>query len=100
MERGKRRNTDHSGTLGWLALAAGIVAWDALAHETLSHAFARGMENVKMRPAIIGAAAITAAHLFDIIPTAIDPFDNSVELAHNFFHPVIQQITGENQSAK
>lgn len=85
------RNRNHAGTLGWAVLGAAVIAWDALAPETLSHAFARGMENRYARPAIIGAVAVTAAHLFDMLPSQVDPFDNSVELAHRLLHPTLEQ---------
>jgi len=65
---------EHAGTLGWVGLAAGVVAFDVLAPETLSHAVDRALERPYGRYAAIGAIAVTAAHLLNVIPKGYDPF--------------------------
>jgi hypothetical protein len=62
------------GHLGWAALAGSVLAWDVVAPESLSHAFARGLENRYTRPLVIGAWAVTTAHLFRRLPEKADPF--------------------------
>ncbi|UOF77999.1 hypothetical protein [Caudoviricetes sp.] len=68
------RNESHAGTYGWVALAAGVAAFDYFAPETLSHAVDRALERPMGRYAAIGAVAITAAHLLNLIPKEYDPF--------------------------
>ena len=69
------------GTTGWVAIAAGVAAFDFLAPETLSSAFRRGRESESpaVRIATIGALAITTAHLmgtFDALGLErYDPFN-------------------------
>ena len=65
---------ERSGGIGWLGIATGVVAWDIMAPESLTHAFHRGMENPRTRPLVLGALAITAAHLLEVIPRQYDPF--------------------------
>lgn len=69
MERG-----EHAGTVGWIAIAAGVAAFDYFAPETLSHAVDRALERPYGRYAAIGGVAITAAHLLNLIPDQYDPF--------------------------
>lgn len=68
------RNESHAGTYGWVALAAGVAAFDYLAPETLSHAVDRALERPYGRIAAIGAIAVTSAHLLNLIPSKYDPF--------------------------
>lgn len=68
------RSESHVGTLGWVGLAAGVVLFDRYAPETLSHAVDRALERPVGRYAAIGAVAITAAHLLNLIPENYDPF--------------------------
>jgi hypothetical protein len=68
------RNETHIGTLGWAAIGAFVVAWDVKCEESLTHAFRRGYNNPRIRPLLLGAVAITLAHLIDAIPHQIDPF--------------------------
>ena len=63
-----------AGTLGWAACGLGILAFDTLAPETMSSAFRRGLENHRTAIPVIGAWAITSAHLFGALPERIDPF--------------------------
>jgi len=62
------------GTLGWVACAAGVAIFDIVANETMSSAFRRGLENPKTAAPVIGAWAVTTAHLFGVLPERIDPF--------------------------
>jgi hypothetical protein len=68
------KGESHLGTAGWLALGAGVVAFDYLSPETLSHAVDRALECPRSRYAAMGAVAITAAHLLNFIPDQLDPF--------------------------
>ena len=70
MERGE----SHAGTYGWVALAAGVAAFDYFAPETLSSAVDRALECPRARYMAIGAVAVTAAHLLNLLPESIDPF--------------------------
>lgn len=81
----RTHNESHVGSLGWLALGAGVVLWDATAEESLTHAFGRGMENAVSRPAVLVALGVTAAHLLDLLPHALDPF---YRIAEYFGHEV------------
>lgn len=74
MEAGK------TGKYAWVALAAGVVAYDLLGNDTLSASFRRGAENPHTRPLVYGALGVTAAHLAGILPTQIDPFYLALEL--------------------
>lgn len=61
-----------AGTWGWIALVAGVVAFDLLAPETMSNAFRRGLKSHELLT--LGAWAITSAHLLNILPEEVDPF--------------------------
>lgn len=63
-------------TLAWGTLAAGVAAYDILCPqgETMSEAVDRALERPKARYAALGAIAITACHLANLIPEQIDPF--------------------------
>ena len=76
---GHRLNSDTCGNLGWACLAAGVVAWDIFAKETLSEAVDRSL--LHNRAATLGAIAITSAHLANLIPEKIDPFHQATVLA-------------------
>lgn len=52
----------NTGALAWGALVGGIVLYDALAPQTLSESFHKGMET-RAKPLLVGAVALTAAHL-------------------------------------
>lgn len=54
------------GSVGWIGLTVGIVAWDVLAPETLSSAFDRYLDHPVKKYAAIGAVAVTGAHLLNI----------------------------------
>lgn len=69
---------DKSGTWGWVGLVAGVVAWDVLAPETLSEAVDRALDS-RGRYLAIGAVAVTAAHLLNVLPEPIDPIHQLAE---------------------
>lgn len=68
------RRVWRSGTTGWIALAAGVFAWNA-SHardgQMLSEAFAHGVE--RHRTAVIATWAILTLHLFGKLPSRLDP---------------------------
>lgn len=70
----ERNEESHTGIYGWVCLGAFVAGWDALAPETLSSAFRRGLENPRTRYLVLGAWAITSAHLLGLLPDNIDPF--------------------------
>ena len=76
------KNDSHAGTYGWVALAAGIAVFDYFAPETLSHAVDRALECPRGRYAAIGAVALTAAHLLNVLPKQADPFSILTERFH------------------
>jgi hypothetical protein len=65
----------NTGRWGWLGIAVGVAAFDALSPETLSHSFQRAPRAVRL-----GAIAITAAHLLDALPRRVDPFYMAADL--------------------
>lgn len=67
-------NETHLGSIGWALLAGGVFLFDTLSEETLSHAFQRGLDNAYSRPFCVGALAVTACHLLDLIPPSVDPY--------------------------
>jgi len=62
------------GDYAWLGLAAGIVAWDVFAPETMSHASRRYMEHPIFKYLWVGAIGMTALHLTSVLPHYADPF--------------------------
>jgi hypothetical protein len=70
---------EKSGTVGWCLLGAGVAAWDYLMPETLSGAVDRALESPRGRYLAIGAVAVTAAHLLNILPKQVDPFYLTIE---------------------
>lgn len=68
-------------TIAWGVLGAGVIAYDILCPEgeTLSEGVDRALECEKRKLAL-GAIAITAAHLANIIPQQIDPFHRVTQL--------------------
>jgi hypothetical protein len=77
-----RNPESHSGTYGWMALGAFVAAWDVFAPETLSNAIDRAIERPGGRIAVIGTIAITAAHLLNILPEEIDPYNRLGDLSN------------------
>lgn len=64
---------------GWMALTAGVMAWNAFAPETLSSGVDRYL-NSKARHLAVGAVVVTASHLVNIIPRGLDPIYHGVDL--------------------
>ena len=62
----------HMGSVGWAAIAAGVLVFDVLSRETLSSAYTRYLERNKLLA--VGTLAVTAAHLLNVLPEPIDPF--------------------------
>lgn len=61
------------GSSAWLALVAGVLAWDALAPETMSAAF-RSARSTPARRIMVDMAWVTlTAHLYDVLPERADP---------------------------
>jgi len=63
-----------AGTIGWIGLGAGVLAFDVLAPETLTSAYGRYLERPVSRIIAVGALAVTAAHLVGALPNQVDPF--------------------------
>jgi len=61
-----------SGAWGWVGLAAYVVAWDVVAPETLSDAFARSLR--RPFPAVFASALVvgTVGHLYRWLPDRLD----------------------------
>lgn len=60
----------------WVGLAAGVAAYDILCPEgeTMSEQYDRWLDNPRAKYLAIGAVAVTAAHLLNVIPEQYDPF--------------------------
>jgi len=84
MEKSPEDSARLIGHLGWAALAAGVIAWDVLAEETLSSAFRRGLDNNHLRPLVVGAWALTTCHLMGVLPERVDPFLVPSRLAQSY----------------
>ena len=65
-----------ASTKAWLALGAGVVAYDVLCPkgQTLSEGVDRLMERKMGRAIALGSIAIVASHLGNLIPEKFDPF--------------------------
>jgi hypothetical protein len=73
-------NQTKTGTRGWLAIVAFVVAFDRFNEESLTHAAKRGMEHPVSRPFVAVAIGITALHLTNIIPEQYDPYYKWIDL--------------------
>lgn len=69
-----------SGWPGWAAVLVGIAAFDALAPETMSHAWHRGRQHPVTFAAQATAWAYLTAHLFRLIPEKFDPLEIADDL--------------------
>lgn len=72
----RARRIWRSGSTGWVALAAGVIAWNIThAHDEaeMSQAFARGAHHPTGRFVVGAAWAILTLHLFNRIPDRYDP---------------------------
>lgn len=69
-------------TIAWGTVAAGIAAYDFMCPEgeTMSERVDSWLENPRTRILAIGAVAITASHLLNLLPERIDPFHRLTEL--------------------
>lgn len=63
-------------TVAWCGLAVGVAAYDMLCPpgETMSEAVDRALEHRHKKIMALGAIAITAAHLANLLPEQVDPF--------------------------
>lgn len=68
-----------SGTVGWVALAALVIGWDALAPETMSDAFQRNAATPAGRACLIAIWGALTLHLFEALPKNTDPFELFLE---------------------
>lgn len=73
-----------AGDYGWIGLTAGVIAFDALAPETLSGAVDRYLERPIGRIVAIGAIAVTGAHLMNLLPERLDPIHQGFDLLRRF----------------
>lgn len=64
---------EHAGSYGWALLGAGVLAWDVFAPQTLSSAYDRYLEHPVKRVLAVGAVAVTASHLLNLLPEQYDP---------------------------
>ncbi len=72
-----------SGHLGWLSIAAGVVAWDVLASDTLTESFRRAQAHPVSAVATGTAWWVLTAHLFGWLPERADPIHLGVAGARN-----------------
>lgn len=72
-----------SGSLGWTALATGVIVWDVLAPETLSSAFRRAHTHKASNMAVKISWAILTAHLFGWLPEKADPMRMGVRVVRD-----------------
>lgn len=68
--------------VAWSVLAAGVAAYDILCPpgETLSEGVDRALEMQRGKVFALGAIAITAAHLANVLPEKVDPFHKATQL--------------------
>ena len=68
-------------TVAWGVLATGVAAYDVLCPqgETLSEGVDRALETRSGRVLAIGAVALTAAHLINLLPERVDPFHQALK---------------------
>ena len=77
-----RRRDYHAG-IGWLALAALVGAWDLLNQRSLS-SFAHAH-----RTATLVVGGVTLAHLLDVLPDGLDPFDALARRVGDRLYPLV-----------
>lgn len=80
----ERHNETHIGSMGWVILAGFVALWDITQEESLSHAFSRGLENSRARPAVLLGLGVTALHLLSAIPANFDPFLLTIDRARQY----------------
>ena len=63
-------------TIAWGVLAAGVAGYDYYSPkgETLSERMDDWLDSPKTKAVALGAVAVTAAHLVNLLPQRVDPF--------------------------
>jgi hypothetical protein len=64
--------SENTGALAWAGLIGAIATYDALAPQTLSESFHKGMQT-RAKPFLVAAVALTAVHL--LRPQALSVYD-------------------------
>lgn len=80
-EPGAHHDQERSAKLGWGLLALGVFAWDMLAQKTLSEEVDDALE--KNRALTVGAVAVVATHLLNVLPERVDPIHQFGKRARN-----------------
>lgn len=75
-------------TLAWCAIAVGVAGYDlsCLPGETLSEAADRALERPVGKVLALGAIALTASHLANLLPEQIDPFYHALKWKQHGVH--------------
>lgn len=63
-----------SSAVGWLGLAAYVVAWDYAMSGWEGSSLTHGFQHARCRPALVVLWGITTLHLFGLLPKNVDPF--------------------------
>lgn len=68
-------------TVAWGTIAAGVAAYDVFCPqgETLSEGVDRALERPYGKVIALGAIAVTAAHLANLLPERVDPFHQALK---------------------
>lgn len=82
-----------NGTLGWMLIGTGVLVWDLVAPETLSDAFRRAHQHPASKVAVISAWAMLTLHLFNKLPSRVDPLHGVTIVRTHFRHPVMSCCT-------
>lgn len=67
----------------WIGLGVGVSVYEMLCPDgqTLSEEVDRVLENPRVKYLALGAIAVTAAHLANVLPEQIDPFEQVLSKA-------------------
>ena len=67
-------------TIAWIGLGIATAVYEGWCPdgETLSEGFDRALENKNTRHIALGLLAVTAAHLANVLPEPIDPFEQGL----------------------
>lgn len=73
-----------TATRGWLALGVGVLAYEAACPptQTLSEGVDRALDHKRLLTT--AAVGITALHLLNVLPEAIDPYQQAINLGKRF----------------
>ena len=82
----RKRPGSRAGTLAWLGVGAGVVAWDAFAPETMTDAFRRGHLHPAGKVVVPAAWLLLTGHLFGTLPPWADPIHLAYTAVQNS-HP-------------